>query len=51
MGGRPPRTYEHRHGHIEELDMILVKTLENIGGFKDRSCNDSPRYGKDCTTG
>ena len=38
-GGRPPRTNNnHRHGQInEQLDMILVKTMENIGGY---NCKD-----------
>jgi hypothetical protein len=34
QGGRPLRMDEHGHGHNnEKLDKILVKTLENIGGY------------------
>ena len=37
-GGRPPRTNELRHCRINyQLNMILVKTMENIGGY---NCKD-----------
>jgi hypothetical protein len=37
-GGRPSRTNHNKHGQIkEQLDVILVNTLENIGRFNPRA--------------